>query len=456
MLVRLGSAAFPAAAPAGGQQGGLQPGTALPVTLEFLDGAGATWLNVSLPTVSVAGRQACTLSFGALGPTSTSYWLDTEGLPSLAGSGDAVVLPCHTSPAGAPLGALLADAKTIAVLHRNGSADTSIRFTGFTGVRGTSTGLRTALTTNGREFWLAGIANSNSGLRYLAEPSRANTTRVHGSKFLDQSPLRYEVGTLDLRGATLWGSQLYVTSSYAVEPNRNMPADQAAYRGYTPWGGVVRVGELAGPLPRAATPEAALARGFDGRRSYWGFTFESPRALWILEDTSRYARAPAAAQAAFTAAMDALAPSAAAAAAAAGEPAAARPVLYRASEGTAVVAWRWAPLLVRWVEDAPRKVYLGEACYSLAARAEPSRAPGGGGPVWVVYTTSRTRLFRVDTAAGTARVLRQAPDGQLFRGVALPPYVRQPQSVSPAVTRSKSPLPSRQSAKPRSFKPRGA
>jgi hypothetical protein len=127
-------------------------------------------------------------------------------------------------------------------------------------------------------------------------------------------------------------------------------------------------------------------------------------------------------------------------------------VLYRTSKGTAmVVAWRWVPLLVRWMEDAPRKVYLSDACYSLAARAgvggllgEP-HAPvprrhgrwGGcrvaGGPVRAPVPGRRTaalttRLHRVTGARcrpagpfvscerdGTPRAARLAAGG---RGVA--------------------------------------
>jgi hypothetical protein len=212
------------------------------------------------------------------------------------------------------------------------------------------------------------------------------------------------------------------------------------YAGYTPWGGIVRVGAV-GVLPRAATPEAALLRGFTGRRSYWAFTLESPRALWILEDTSRYERAPAAVQLSFGAALSA--PTLASAADDGASPAT-RPVLYRASAGTAVVAWRWASPLMTWEEDAARKVHLGEVCVSMAGRLEPA----AGGSVWVVYTTSRTRLFRVDTAARTTRVLREAPPQHRFRGVALPPYgspaaaPSPSRSATPARTRAATTLPS--------------
>ena len=423
------------------------PGTALSVHFDYLDASGAVWLTRALPTnTSDPSSVPCTLSHaqGELGASSTLYWLETEGLPSLPLSQDRVMVPCHASPAGARIGALLADEKAIGILSRNGFAASTVRFAGYTGMRGTSSGLRQVASPDAQEFWVGGIANSVYGLRYLSSQTDSSAQRVHGSVFYPESPLRYQAGSLDLRGVGMYGSQVFMTSSYAAEPNRNM--DRAPY---TPWGGVIRVGDY-NLLARNSTSVASLLRGFDGRRSFWTFIFEASRSMWLIEDVGAYTRAAAAAAEASDARMHALAPGSVDLAG----PASTRPTLYRSRVGSAIVNWGWSHAAVAWAEVPATKTYLpeGEAAYSLAGRLEAS----GGGPTWTVYTTTRARLYRVRPASRSYEVLAAAPAGTIYRGVTLPPYPPMrgtPTPSTPSHTSTSTPMPTR--SRTHKGKPRG-
>ena len=153
-----------------------------------------------------------------------------------------------------------------------------------------------------------------------------------------------------------------------------------------------------------------LARGFPGRRNYWTFVFESDRSLWLLEDTARYRPASQVEAPAFES-RGAQLP------AVSGNAALTRPVNVRAALGTTVVRWVWRD--AAWQEEPAARVAIpGEACYSLAGRDE-GRATG-----WVVYTTSRTTLYRLVTVTRTLTELRRAPAGSAYRGVVLPPLRR--------------------------------
>ena len=200
-------------------------------------------------------------------------------------SADRVFVPCHNSPEGAPLSSLLADKKSIGILTRNGYAFAPYLFDAFTGVRGTQTGIRQAVSTNAQEVWVGGIASRNYGLRYLSSRTDNDTTRVHGSQFWQETPPRYQAGSLDLRGVLLYGSQVFITSSWVVERNRNM--DKAPL---TPWGGVIRIGEY-GRLEREVTKKGELLRGFTGRLSFWTFMFENTRSMWLIEGIGTYSQA---------------------------------------------------------------------------------------------------------------------------------------------------------------------
>jgi hypothetical protein len=199
-----------------------------------------------------------------------------------------------------------------------------------------------------------------------------------------------------------------------VERNRNMPPT-GMWRGWTPWGGLVLVGDdnAAASPPTTSQASSVLARGFPGRRNYWTFVFESDKSLWLLQDMSSYRPASRAEAAAFEgrAAGGALPAST-------GDQAGAltRPVNLRTALGTSVVRWVWRGST--WSEEPAARVAIPDAaCYSLAGRVE-------GAAGWVAYTTSRSTLFRVVAATRTVTEVRRAPLGTLYRGVVLPP--RQP------------------------------
>ena len=203
------------------------PGQALPVYFDFIDRTGATWLTTPVQQTTTGGTGSpCTLSYGNITSASTNYWLETEGLPSIATTTrDRVFLPCHTSPVGSAYADITADTKTIAILKSDGSADTSIEFSGYSGYRGTTNGLRQAASLDGRNgFYLIGITASSFGLRYLPLSTNTSTTRIHGATwYTDPSP-RYQPASRDVRGILLRSNQLLITSSYSAEPNLDVTA----------------------------------------------------------------------------------------------------------------------------------------------------------------------------------------------------------------------------------------
>jgi len=425
------------------------------VHLDLVDVAtGATLRSDPAPAADGAsaapGGGACTLSFGDVAPDSTSWWLETEGLPSLATlTADAVALPCHDSPAGAPLSALLRDNKTVAVARANSAVDTSVRFAGYVGLRGTATGLRQVATPDGREFWVAGIANSKFGVRYLgpragsgSAPDLAmrNATRVYGSTFFSyRGVAHHQAASLDVRSIALVGSSLLLSSSHAVESN-GVSVPQGTQDGFTPWGGIVQVGRRGGGLPRESTSEATLLRGFDGRGNFWGFLFESSESLWALKDTSTYIHARAQLATAFDAQTE--------------QPLVgardSRPVLLRTSVSTAIAQWEW--VAYAWVaRRVPGALVIPAACYTLAGRLERAAAP-----LWVMYTASRDAVFRIVPSQLSVAVLAVAPPGQLYRGVVLPPRAPVPPSAASSPAATPSPAASRSPAASKSRKARPA
>ena len=201
-------------------------------------------------------------------------------------------------------------------------------------------------------------------------------------------------------------------------------------------GGVVRIGDRR--LERGPTRYGELVRGFDGRKSFWTFVFEFSTSMWLIEDIGQYQRATTLQASAFDAAHQGLT--------AAGAPDT-RPVFLRAAIGSAIVNWGWSARAVAWTEVTATKTYLPgrEAAYSLAGRVE---AQAGGAQAWTVYTTTRSRLFRVRPALKAVEVVRMAPEGTIFRGVALPSRAWTPApsptaSRSPSKTRSAAATPSR-------------
>ena len=209
-------------------------------------------------------------------------------------------------------------------------------------------------------------------------------------------PSRYEVGTLDVRGLGIWNRQLFVTSSFAAEPNK----------GSTPWGGLVRLG-MPWTTLRSADPQSALVQGFNGRRNYWTWAFEGQQALWMLEDLSQYTPASAAQQAAEEALL-------------AGYYAndSPRRINYRSNMKSALVGWTLRSGNGGWVEeDAASKTYIDDATYSLVGRYEPRTAPVTGAvrDQWILYTAGRSTVYRVEPRSNLVRRIAYAAPGQLFR-----------------------------------------
>jgi len=417
-------------------------GSALPTYFDYfqtdtpvLDGA-RRFLSVPLPQTAASappGQQPCTLSFGhTMNDIRDLRWFwETEGLPSLSGDGSIGIFPCHTSPVGASPDSLLSDAKTIAILRRNGSVDTSIRFAGFTGMRGSATGLRQAATVDGSEFWLGGIASFEYGVRYLPSARATRSIRILGQTVYPDG--RYQPATVDLRSLSVYGSQVYMTSAFLTEPNRNGPAWP-----YTPWGGIERVGSY-GALARTSTNLGTLLRGWSGRKNYHGFAFDANQVLWILEDGNVYEPVTADLAAAhfqpFALSDDNLPADADSGAAAGSSSNPLRPIYRRKSLATSIVRWAWNNNDVAWAEDAavPR-VTIMEALYTLVVRQEVvSRAAGTS--MTVIYTVARKALYRVVPSQGTSLRLALAAPGQQFRGImAAPDY-------SAGFSRSMSPTP---------------
>jgi len=182
------------------------PGRALPTFWDFYDvnpkdvtpaEKKRPYRTISMPgsttamrgvTQALPGHQPCTLSYGYSTDTKTPnnnatailWFFETEGLVSSSLDRKMAIFPCHTSPVGTRMEGVLSDAKTIGILNGNLTVDTRILFSGFTGVRGTATGLRQAVTINGGEFWLAGIANFEYGIRFLSSPRATRSTRILG------------------------------------------------------------------------------------------------------------------------------------------------------------------------------------------------------------------------------------------------------------------------------------
>jgi hypothetical protein len=374
-VVRLGDVAHPAPTSTAG--------TALPVYIDILALNGTRLGTRPLTTRTASGcGQPCTLAMGQLGASSTSWFWDTEGLPSTTADGSAVILPCHTSPVGAPAPVMLNDQKTIAILRRATMAvDTSMRFTANTGQRGTGTGLRQAASVDGRSFWLAGVAATWSGVRYLPSRSSTLSEHLHGQTLYSDVPGRTQVATRDVRGMAIANGKLYMSSAFVSEPSANGVKDP-----YRPWGGVV---QLSTGLPTTAfgADGAKLLPGFTGRRNWQSFTFVGTADLWALEDMSTYRSVTTSAAAANHA---------------------------RTALSTVLTHFKYDAVKKTWTEVATHRVSLGaSAFYSLSALAS--------GTTTQLYATDRAQLVSVTVTAGGAPVkttLATPPTGGHFRGVA--------------------------------------
>ena len=369
-------------------------GSALPVYIDYLDRAtGVAWMTIALPQQVDPSRpqqQPCTLAAGSTNSSSIRWFFDTEGLPSLSLDGKRVVFPCHTSPVGSPAEVLLQDGKTLAqLLGSGGRVDTSILFSGYTGLLGTATGLRTAVTVDGSEFWLAGISRISSGVRYLASPTSRITRLVIGQN--PQPNGAYLPATHDVRGLALLRSVgLFVSSSALTEPNV----------GRQPWGGIMLVGNR-GSFPTSTQTSATLIRGLKGLDNFQGFGFLDSNNIIALLDKGVYARVSAAMAATELPLF------------AAGT----APIYRRTSLGTTVQSFTFSRAQEKWVQDekmaAPR---IPDACYVVAITKET----GPAGLSAVAYTAGRKALYRVVPATGRVTTIAVAAQGQLFRGVVLP------------------------------------
>lgn len=153
--------------------------------IDYYNNSGVRFYSNPLPTQARGSQAACTLSYGDVAsPSSVTYWLDFEGFPSLASNTrDRVFFPCHNLTAGSTARQLLNSSKTIADLNRAGRIDTSVSFFGFTGARGTQTGIKQVASQDGNSFYILGIANNNYGLRFLPSRSADRTGRIYGSMF---------------------------------------------------------------------------------------------------------------------------------------------------------------------------------------------------------------------------------------------------------------------------------
>ena len=396
-------------------------GSALPVYLDYYDTRdGALWQSLPLPkspSSSSASRAACTLSYGDVSTTGagrTSWFWDTEGLPSNSDDGQLLVLPCHNVRVGAgssSTSGTLSEAHSLAVLRPNGTIEV-IPFAGFGGHRGSATGLRQAATLDGSGFWLAGAASSNYGIRYLARGGAASDVpvKVHGAQ--TYSDASFQPGTRDVRGIGIGdgGSELVVSSAALTEPA---------------WGGLVRVRDgLTGLLPRTAARNSQLLPGFNGGSNMWAFLFESRKSVWAVLDGSTYAAGASSDVSAFLARYGGVTPTSGNG----------RPLYYRTALSSSIAHYAFAdpttPTAVGvWKEVREERITIPDAVYSITGRRE------GADTNWMVlYTASRDKLYRIIPDAKAVDVIAQPAAGQLFRGAALLPLTRRTPSKTPSAS----------------------
>ena len=441
----------PAAVPAAPAPTGVAPALAAADASPSAPPAGIPcWRAIALPSApnasSITAPAACTLSFsddsGMTGNDVSWRW-EAEGLPSNSDDGLRLLLPCHNAPAGTASADLSRSAaQTIVTLRATGGAGTgtafaveTIQFSGYSGLRGTATGLRSvgSLDGAGSGFWIAGIADSDYGVRYLARPSSAPLsssagvipTLVMGATVYPAG--NYDPATVDVRGLSVTSSGgLRISSSYLTEPNRP---------GFSPWGGMIRVLDTTGSasssnpvLPKTSDAATAiLSSGFEGRGEFWGFIFEDDdrKSLWIIRDDSTYVLLDGTGD--VSAGGGGAVPSLS-------------PWWARTSEASAILHFVWSNDVARWVADPVMTALLpGEAVYSLAGRTETFTGGSGG---WAMYTASRSKVFRVVplTSGGCdVTILATAAAGTAYRGVALPP------ALPPTPSPSASPMPTRTS-----------
>ena len=134
------------------------------------------------------------------------------------------------------------------------------------------------------------------------------------------------------------------------------------------WGGVFTIGS---GLPAVASnPAAVLLPGFSGTASLWTIVFQSPTIIWAAIDSGTYGTSLGSV------------------------------VSFTLSAGN-------------WAQSTAIIVDAFNAVYSLAGRFE--------GANFVLFTSTATTVYRIDTTVGNPCSIYSAPSGSVFRGVALSP-----------------------------------
>lgn len=448
VAVRLGDSNYPATASV--------VGTALPVYFDFYDtrqgiAAGNALAGDSAPYLSVPA--GCTLSHGSQGSSSITWFLDTEGQPATTLDGTAVILPCHRARPGSSLAAITYSNKTVAVLRRDRSVETSLNVAAFQGTRGTGSGLRQAASRDARSFYIAGVANSAYGVRYFPPADapgvpvnvRARGLVIAGSTNTFETGGWYLPGTVDVRGLVLspFGSnRLLVSSAFSTEPNRNSSAWQQ-----TPWGGVSMIGFASG-APTTSTSNVNLLPGHSGRRNLQSFVFKTESIMWIITDNAVYTRASATSvRAQFTALMGEQVSQAELALSAGETFSPLRPQMTRTNVKSTLSLWRFNPGARVWQEDSSTRVGVNDAAYSLAGRYE-------GTKFFVYFATRNLGLFRYDVEAASMRRLAAPRANTEMRGAAIPPQWRFSATATPSKTPSNSATRTRSRSRSRSRSPK--
>ena len=363
-------------------------GTALPTFLEYWDNtpaANVPWLVVPMPT---GGSAPCTLGRGS-GP---GWVFDSEGLPSNTADGKLVTFPCYAQPPGEPLNA--SAPKTIAKLNVAAVVSMTAAFTANTGVRNASTnGWRQVASVDGSAFWTAGMAADLYGVRYLAHHTQLNSTHVYGQTEYNgaKGHPEYQAATRDLRGITIFGGNLYGSTSMTNEPL---------------WAPVFQVGT---GLPTASTNTAVTLRGLNALNiNPWSFTFRSSSSLYVA-------------------------------------------VEFGLSGGN-INHFETRPIgpggtTLAWVPIGPIiNVSTTHRVYSICGRLEP----GSIGIGYVLYAATSQEVFRLIIEPTRKKSLAQAAPGTEYRGVAFPPAHVGSLSATPSLSASATPS---HSHKPASHSP---
>ena len=258
VVMRVGSPAFPADS--------LAPGTALPVTLDFVDVSTAqVWRSAPFRWTSNPDANSlvkpCTLAAGS------GLWnFDSEGLPSLSVDGKQALVPCYNQPAGSPIDAT-SIAKTIGSMDGAGTRRTNIGGVINTGIGAgaarNNTGWRQVVSVDGASaFWTAGIAANAYGVRYIGSPpfSAFTSTRIYG-RAAGQGATN-DIRALAIARGPSSSTRLWAMSS-SVDP------------------GFDTIFAVGSGLPAAATADETPLRGMRLGSGGLSFVFASASEVWV-------------------------------------------------------------------------------------------------------------------------------------------------------------------------------